>query len=152
VSELSLHTNENKNHLFTDKYLIGEILGQGGYSVVRKATRLSDKLLVAVKIFTRSELPRGDESQVRSELEILLSLDHPNIVKVLDFFEEDQYFYIVLEYMSGGELFDRLMEKDMFTEGEARDLAVSIFKAIKYCHDRDIIHRFCCPYNCQSTQ
>ncbi len=72
---------------------------------------------------------------------ILRSLDHPNIVKVVDFFEEALFFYVVLEFLSGGELFDRLMEKAVYTEGEARDLAVILLETLKYCHDRDIVHR-----------
>lgn len=128
-------------NVFADHYQVGAILGQGSYSVVRKATRLIDKKIVAVKVVTRSKLQKDDEESLRREVEILMSMDHPNIVKVLDFFQEDLYYYIVLEFMSGGELFDRLMEKAVYTEGEARDLAVVLLKAIKYCHDRDIVHR-----------
>jgi len=69
------------------------------------------------------------------------SLDHPHIVKVIDFFEDPAYYYAVLEYIAGGELFDRLVEKATYTEGEARDVALTIFQAIKYIHDRNIVHR-----------
>jgi serine/threonine protein kinase len=126
---------------FRDKYKVGEILGQGSYSVVRLGKRASDGQLVAVKIVTREKLQREDELSLRVEVEVLLSLSHPNIVQVLDFFEEADYFYVVLEYISGGELFERLIEKEVYTEGEARDLFVVLLKAIQYCHDRDVVHR-----------
>ena len=126
---------------FTEQYQLGEVLGQGSYSVVRNGVRISDKRPVAVKIVTRSKLNATDEANLKREVGILFSLDHPNIVKVLDFFEEDRFFYVVLEKMCGGELFDRLMEKAVYTEGEARDLAIVLLKAIKYIHDRDIVHR-----------
>lgn len=132
----------DRKSTFAENYQVGNILGQGSYSVVRMATRLSDKKLVAVKIVNRSKLHKDDEENLRREVEILMSLNHPNIVKVLDFYQEEQYFYVVLEYMSGGELFDRLMEKAVYTEGEARDLAIVLLKAIQYCHDRNIVHRY----------
>lgn len=127
---------------FADQYQVADVLGQGSYSVVRNAVRISDRKPVAVKIVTRSKLSPTDEANLKREVGILFSLDHPNIVKVLDFFEEERYFYVVLEKMCGGELFDRLMEKAVYNEGEARDLAIVLLNAIKYIHDRDIVHRY----------
>jgi calcium/calmodulin-dependent protein kinase I len=59
----------------------------------------------------------------------------------LDFFEEPNYFYIVLEYLDGGELFDRILKKTCYNEKEARDCVLVALKAIKYCHDHDVVHR-----------
>ncbi len=132
----------DKKSTFAENYQVGSILGQGSYSIVRMATRSTDKKIVAVMIVNRAKLHKDDEENLRREVEILMTLNHPNIVKVLDFYQEEQYFYVVLEHMSGGELFDRLMEKAVYTEGEARDLAIVLLNAIKYCHDRDIVHRY----------
>lgn len=96
---------------------------------------------------TRARLRGDDEEALIREVEILRKLDHPNIVKVLDFFEETAYYYVVLEYVSGGELFERLIEKAVYTENEARDIALIIFKAIKYCHDHHVVHRDIKPEN-----
>lgn len=117
------------------------VLGSGSYSVVKLATRNVDKLKVAVKVLTKSKLSAVDEAALRSEVEILRRLDHPNIVKLIDFFDEEHYFYVVLEYLSGGELFEKLLEKEIYNENDARDVAIQILKAIKYCHDQDLIHR-----------
>lgn len=119
------------------------MLGQGSYSVVRLGKRISDGTRVAVKIVTKRRLRKSDEQSVRSEVSILQSLKHPNIVEVYDFFEEEEYFYIVLEYISGGELFERLVDKSVYTEAEARELFVVLLKTVKFCHDQGLIHRYC---------
>jgi calcium/calmodulin-dependent protein kinase I len=95
----------------------------------------------AVKIVDRANLPKDDEEALRSETAILMKLNHPNIVKCVDFFEEEKTFYMVLEYLEGGELFDRIVKKTFYNEKEARDLVVILLNAMKYCHDRDVIHR-----------
>lgn len=129
------------NTIFKDKYSVGQVLGSGSYSIVKLGRRLSDGKKVAVKIVTRNRLQREDELSLRIEVEVLMSLNHPNIVQALDFFEEDDYFYVVLEYLEGGELFERLMEKAVYTEAEARDCFTVLLRAVKYCHDRDLVHR-----------
>lgn len=109
---------------------------------MRAGQRISDGKKVAVKIVSRNHLQREDELSLRVEVETLMSLNHPNIVKAFDFFEERDFFYVVLEHLEGGELFDRLIEKEIYTEAEARDLSIILLKAIKYCHDKDLIHRY----------
>lgn len=89
----------------------------------------------------------NDQMALLHEVEMMKSLNHPNIVKLYDFFDEPTKFYLVLELMSGGELFDRLLQKEFYTESEARDLAVIFLKTIKYCHDQNIIHRDIKPEN-----
>eukprot|EP00604_Paraphysomonas_vestita_P002370 CAMPEP_0174819304 /NCGR_PEP_ID=MMETSP1107-20130205/2449_1 /TAXON_ID=36770 /ORGANISM="Paraphysomonas vestita, Strain GFlagA" /LENGTH=319 /DNA_ID=CAMNT_0016032535 /DNA_START=301 /DNA_END=1260 /DNA_ORIENTATION=+ len=75
------------------------------------------------------------------------SLNHPNIVKFVDSFEEEKFFYVVLEFLPGGELFDRLVQKTFYNEKEARDTVRIICEGIKYCHDRGIVHRDLKPEN-----
>ena len=108
---------------------------------MKLAVRNSDKLKVAVKIINRRALSKGDEIALRQEVSILMSLDHPNIVKAIDFFEASTHFYFVLEYLSGGELFERLLEKSVYSEEDARNVALMIANALKYCHERDVVHR-----------
>lgn len=144
---VSITAATKANGIFKDKYKVGEVLGQGSYSVVKLGTRITDGKKVAVKIVSRHKLQREDELSLRIEVEVLMSLNHPNIVQALDFFEEEECFYVVLEYIEGGELFDRLIEKAVYTEGEARDLFAVLLRAVKYCHDRDLIHRDIKPEN-----
>lgn len=122
-------------------YKLGEILGEGGYSVVKLGISTTDKSKVAVKVVSRNGLPLDDELSLRSEVDILTSLNHTNIVRAYDFFEEEKYFYFVLEYLDGGELFDRIVKKSYYNEKEARDLVMILLKALKYLHDLGIVHR-----------
>ena len=62
-------------------------------------------------------------------------MDHPNIVRLFEIFEEDRNFYLVMELMKGGELFDRIVEKESYTEKEAADTIRPLVDAIRYCHD-----------------
>jgi serine/threonine protein kinase len=138
---------ETKKATFRDKYTTSTVLGQGSFSVVKLGVRKADGKKVAVKIVSRNKLQKEDEMSLRIEVEVLMSLTHPNIVQVLDFFEEPEQFYVVLEYLEGGELFDRLLEKAVYNEGEARDTFTILLKAIKYCHDLEVVHRDIKPEN-----
>lgn len=68
-------------------------------------------------------------------------MDHPNIVQFKDFFEEKEQYYLVIELLEGGELFDRIVEKEFYTEAEARSLVRTLCEAIGFCHERSIAHR-----------
>jgi calcium/calmodulin-dependent protein kinase I len=126
---------------------MGEVLGEGGYSVVKSALSNVDGRRVAVKIINRKELSEADEESLRQEVAILGKLNHPNITRLVDFFEEPDHYYVVLEYLDGGELFDRIVKKTYYSEKEARDLVFTVLKAIKYCHDQNIVHRDLKPEN-----
>jgi len=137
----------NLPHTLTARYKLGEVLGEGGYSVVKAGISNIDKKKVAVKIVTRAGLKPDDDAALRQEVKILDRLHHKNIVEQIDFFEEDKYFYIILEYLDGGELFDRIVKKTFYNEKEARDLVYIVLKAIQYMHCINIIHRDLKPEN-----
>lgn len=126
---------------------MGEVLGEGGYSVVKSAISNIDGRRVAVKIITRKDLSEADDESLRQEVAILGKLRHPNITRLVDFFEEPEHYYVVLEYLDGGELFDRIVKKTYYSEKEARDLVFTVLKAIKFCHDQHIVHRDLKPEN-----
>ena len=75
---------------------------------------------------------------IYDEVAILSSLNHPHIVPLIDFFDEKDCYFIVMELMSGGDLFDRVGKKKTYSEADARDLIVKILKAVAYCHQRRI--------------
>ncbi|CAN0344097.1 unnamed protein product [Hapterophycus canaliculatus] len=67
-------------------------------------------------------------------------LNHPNVVSIHDFYaEEPQYFYMVLEYMEGRELFSRIVKKEYYNEAEARDVCCILLRAVEYLHDQGIV-------------
>ena len=70
----------------------------------------------------------------------MASLNHPHIIPLIDFFDEKDCYFIVMELMSGGDLFDRIGKKKSYSEADARDLVVKMLKAVAYCHTKKIAH------------
>ena len=87
------------NHSFKSIYSLGEILGEGAFSVVKLATNKKTKQKVAVKIISKSGLSEVDELSLRQEVAILKDLNHPNIVQLVDYFEEPKEYMIALEFL-----------------------------------------------------
>lgn len=124
-----------------EKFQFGNTLGEGGFGVVKECFSNVDGSRVAIKVINRAKLDADDEASIFQEARVMQRLNHPNIVKMFDFYEEPQNFYMVLECIEGGELFDRIVKKTVYNEKEARDLVVILLNAIKYMHDRNIVHR-----------
>lgn len=92
-------------------------------------------------------LEEDDEIQLQAEIDILSQLDHPNVLKIIEIFDEEDCIYLVLELLGGGELFDRIVEKENYSEKEAAETVRPIVDAIRYCHSLGIIHRDLKPEN-----
>jgi serine/threonine protein kinase len=88
----------------------------------------------------RKDLPPADDAAIYDEVAILSSLNHPHIIPLIDFFDEKDCYFIVMELMSGGDLFDRIGKKKSYSEADARDLVVKMLKAVAYCHGRKVAH------------
>jgi len=146
-----LKANKELPHTIEARYTLGDTLGEGGYAVVKAAVSKVDNLEVAVKVMTRTALDEKAETGIRREVKLLQSLDHPNIVGALDFFEEPDRFYFVLEKVNGGELFDRIVQKTFYSEKEARDLVKALLDALNYMHSNKIVHRDLKPENLLMT-
>jgi calcium/calmodulin-dependent protein kinase I len=114
---------------------------RGSFATVKKATCRSDETDWAVKIIDKTKLDKEDEEALKVEVEILQRVDHPNIVSLRQVYDCPKVFYMVMELMTGGELFDRIVEKEKYTEAEARAVVYKLAQAIKYCHDLGIVHR-----------
>ncbi|CAN0163095.1 unnamed protein product, partial [Discosporangium mesarthrocarpum] len=95
-----------------------------------------------VKSIEKANLSAKDKKNLFSEVQILQSLRHPHIVDVYQFFQDDsQLYFVVIEYVMGGELFNRIVKKSFYNEKEARDLSWILLDTIKFCHDRGVVHR-----------
>ena len=133
---------------FQNDYSLGNDLGSGSFSVVKKATsRANPSLSVAVKCIKRSNLPPDEIDALRDEVSILRECNHPHIIHMHAFYEEQNHFYLVMEVMDGGELFDRIVQKSYYNEKEARDVVKILLEAINYLHVRNIVHRDLKPEN-----
>ena len=123
------------------RYKFGRTLGQGTFATVKMATSITDGTKWAVKIIKRSALTSEDEESLKMEIQILQLTNHSNIVSVKEVFYCRNYVYLVMDLMTGGELFDRIVTKDHYSEQEAKQALIQIVTAIKYCHEKNIVHR-----------
>eukprot|EP00344_Euplotes_crassus_P008779 CAMPEP_0196995390 /NCGR_PEP_ID=MMETSP1380-20130617/1517_1 /TAXON_ID=5936 /ORGANISM="Euplotes crassus, Strain CT5" /LENGTH=173 /DNA_ID=CAMNT_0042411047 /DNA_START=12 /DNA_END=533 /DNA_ORIENTATION=- len=137
----------HKDEDITDYYKIEDELGAGSFGIVRRGISKDTGEEVAIKIIDRKGLAEDDEVALKTEVQILQGIDHPNVVKMIEVFDEEDFLYIVLELMTGGELFDRIVEKESYSEMEAADTIRPIVDAIRYCHENNIIHRDLKPEN-----
>lgn len=134
---------------FRELYTLSDVLGSGAFSTVRAAThrRFPDKEF-AVKCVEKKKLSEDDVNALRDEVEILSGLRRCKyIIRLYDFFEEPNDFYLVLETMYGGELFDRIVERSYYNEKEARMTCKILLEAVDYCHERKVAHRDLKPEN-----
>jgi calcium/calmodulin-dependent protein kinase I len=115
-------------------------LKSGSFATVCRGTHRATGRKVAIKCVLRKELPPSDDAAIYDEVAILSSLSHPHIVPLIDFFDEKDCYFLVMELMSGGDLFDRIGKKKSYSEADARDLIVKMLKAVAYCHMRKIAH------------
>ena len=120
-------------------------LGKGSYGLVQIGRLKGTKVQRAIKIIDKSKV--SNPERFRLEVEIMMRLNHPSILRLFDYFEDKKSIYLVLEMCSGGELFDRIIEKKFYDETEARQIFKQIIKAIYYCHLNGVCHRDLKPEN-----
>ncbi|XP_053136083.1 serine/threonine-protein kinase Chk2 isoform X2 [Hemicordylus capensis] len=129
-----------------DKYVISKTLGSGACGEVKLALERATLEKVAVKIinkrrFMAKDLPEQDKPfNIETEVEILKKINHPCLIKIIDFFEGED-FYIVLELMRGGELFDRVLPPAELAEATCKLYFYQMLLAVQYLHNSGIIHR-----------
>lgn len=82
-----------------------------------------------------------DKVALETEIEILMQIDHPNIIKLFKVFEEEDHWCLVMELMEGGDLFTQIELNYKFLEKDVRDAAKLLIDAINYCHSLEILHR-----------
>lgn len=125
------------------RYELGPSIGQGSFAVVRLALNKETGERVAIKIMKRNAFfSETAFTSLHTEVEILRSMDHPNIVRVLDAFAASGTVALVMEYVEGGDLFDYVVgrQRNPFTEEEARYLFVQLVEALLYIHHRKVVH------------
>jgi len=139
-----LNLSFTKKKTFAQLYKVKEIIHRGSTGVVKKCHSIVYQKDFAVKI-----IPRNSETdeQVLHEVNIMNQLHHDNLVGVVDFFEENDYYFIVMELMTGGDVFDRIIDLHNYTEKDARDLAKILLEAVDYMHKSGAVHRDIKPQN-----
>jgi calcium-dependent protein kinase len=102
-----------------DYYRIGKMLGSGAFGEVRMCVHRDTGAQRAVKVLRKAHMDEDEKKMLFNEINILRNLDHPNIVKMYEFFEDEKRYYIVTEICKGGELFDEIIARGKFTEKDA---------------------------------
>ena len=103
------------------------------------------------KYIKKKENKPSEEKEILNEIQILKNLDHPKILKIIDFYSSPKLYYIITEYCPDGELFNEIIKVGKFNEGKAAFIMNQLFKAITYCHSQNIIHRDLKPENIMIT-
>lgn len=132
-----------------EKYTIGNKLGSGAFGFVRVGTHKSSNQKRAIKTIQKDSITKDmkEHSKFFSEVDILIKADHPNIVRLYEFYEDEKYYHLVTEFVSGGELFDFIIKSRMLSEPIAAHFMKQILSAIAYCHANQIVHRDLKPEN-----
>ncbi|KAK9878369.1 hypothetical protein WA026_021679 [Henosepilachna vigintioctopunctata] len=123
------------------KYKLLKTIGKGNFAKVKLAKHVPTGKEVAIKIIDKTQLNPGSLLKLFREVRIMKMLDHPNIVKLFQVIETEKTLYLVMEYASGGEVFDYLVLHGRMKEKEARAKFRQIVSAVQYCHQKRIIHR-----------
>jgi calcium-dependent protein kinase len=130
-------------------YKFKEVLGGGHFGTVRIGYKRDEepKIFYAIKSISKKNLSTKDFEDLIKEVEILSSLDHPNIIKFYETYNDQYYFHIVMELCKGKEVFDKIIEEGHITEQKVAKYIYKVLSAISYCHSNGITHRDLKPEN-----
>uniref|UniRef100_A0A1A7YKC9 Protein kinase domain-containing protein n=2 Tax=Iconisemion striatum TaxID=60296 RepID=A0A1A7YKC9_9TELE len=123
-----------------------EVLGTGAFSEVVMAQEKATGKMVAIKCIPKKAL-KGKETSIENEIAVLRKIKHENIVALEDIYESSNHLYLIMQLVSGGELFDRIVEKGFYTEMDASRLIRQVLDAVNYLHSMAIVHRDLKPEN-----
>uniref|UniRef100_A0A8C7K5Q2 Serine/threonine-protein kinase BRSK2-like n=1 Tax=Oncorhynchus kisutch TaxID=8019 RepID=A0A8C7K5Q2_ONCKI len=132
---------------YVGPYRMEKTLGKGQTGLVKLGVHCITGQKVAIKIVNREKLSESVLMKVEREIAILKLIEHPHVLKLHDVYENNKYLYLVLEHVSGGELFDYLVKKGRLTPKEARKFFRQIISALDFCHSHSICHRDLKPEN-----
>ncbi|KAG9144175.1 hypothetical protein Leryth_023164 [Lithospermum erythrorhizon] len=137
------------------KYELGRTLGEGSFAKVKFATNVQTHQVVAIKIIDRQRVLRHKMVEqylslplkIKREISTMKMIKHPNVLNLFEVMGSKSKIYIVLEYVDGGELFDKITKFGKLKEDEARKYFHQLINAVDYCHSRGVFHRDLKPEN-----
>ena len=124
-------------------YLYGRLIGQGAFGKVNIGLNILTGRVVAIKSFNKKSLSSNGDNmkKILSETDLMKKLNHPNVTKILEMFEDDGYILIAMEYINGGNLFSFVKKRRKLSEKTAKFLFRQIILGIKHIHSKRIVHR-----------
>ncbi|KAI9847689.1 MAG: hypothetical protein M1837_001937 [Sclerophora amabilis] len=153
IERIVAEERESKGHLpkypGLERWTLLEKMGDGAFSNVYRAKDTTGQMdEVAIKVVRKFEMNSSQRANILKEVQIMRQIDHPNIVKLVDFSESRQYYYIVLELCPGGELFHQIVRLTYFSEDLSRHVILQVAKALEYLHEeKGVVHRDIKPEN-----
>ncbi|QKX62883.1 uncharacterized protein TRUGW13939_10051 [Talaromyces rugulosus] len=132
-----------------ERWILIEKMGDGAFSNVYRARDSTGQAgEVAIKVVRKFEMNSNQRANILKEVQIMRQLDHPNVVRLIDFSESPQFYYIVLELCPGGELFHQIVRLTYFSEDLSRHVITQVAHAIEYLHETSgVVHRDIKPEN-----
>ncbi|XP_059440198.1 CBL-interacting serine/threonine-protein kinase 23-like [Corylus avellana] len=130
------------------RYELGRTLGEGNFAKVKFARNVVTGENVAIKILDKEKVLKHKMiGQIKREISTMKLIRHPNVIRMYEVMASKTKIYIVLEFVTGGELFDKIASKGRFKEDEARKYFQQLVNAVDYCHSRGVFHRDLKPEN-----
>jgi serine/threonine protein kinase len=132
---------------FTSNYKMDKLLGSGAFARVFNVVNVATGVEFAAKIVDKAKTPKEHYFMIETEIEVFKRCGHDNVVKMVDYFETPKEWIMVLEKVTGGELLDRISERDRYREEDARKAIRETLMAVEHLHDRGVVHRDIKPEN-----
>ena len=132
----------DKKHRLKQRFEVKHKLGQGTYGKVQLAINKETGQEVAIKTIKKSKIQsEQDLVRIRREIQIMSSIQHPHIIHIYEVFENKEKIVLVMQYASGGELYEYVSDRKLLSDNEARRLFRQIATAVYYCHKNKVCHR-----------
>lgn len=140
--------NSGNLRMRVGKYELGKTLGEGTFAKVKIAKNIDTGENVAIKILDKEKILKHKMvEQIKREISTMKLVKHPYVVQLLEVMASKTKIYIVLEYVTGGELFDKIVHQTRLKEDESRKYFQQLIDAVDYCHSRNVYHRDLKPEN-----
>lgn len=137
---------DNSGSDITEQYQFsGDKIGEGSYGSVKKGVHKKTGQIRAIKTIPKTSVKYV--AKFKQEIQIMKELEHPNIIRLYETYEDDANIYLVMELCEGGELFDRIISAGFFTEREAAVYVKQMAGALYYLHNKGVCHRDLKPEN-----
>ncbi|XP_023001416.1 CBL-interacting serine/threonine-protein kinase 23-like isoform X1 [Cucurbita maxima] len=145
---LKASSSSNGGRTRVGKYELGRTLGEGNFAKVKFARNTETDDNVAIKILDKEKVLKHKMiSQIKREIATMKLIRHPNVIRMFEVMASKTKIYIVLEFVTGGELFDKIVSRGRMKEDEARKYFQQLINAVDYCHSRGVFHRDLKPEN-----
>ena len=134
--------------LLSKKYKIISTIGSGAFGKVYKVENIIMNQIRAMKVVKKDSINfQDDKKQFLKEIEMLMNLDHPNIIKIFEYYVDDLNYYVIMEFAEGGELYEQINKLKNFKEKHAAIIMQQLLSAVCYMHSKGIVHRDIKPEN-----